>query len=40
MLPSSPGVKEAFIAQFVKQLRLKALALAKYVDAEPLVLKK
>ena len=31
-------MKESFIGQFLKQMKLKALALAKYVDAEPLVL--
>lgn len=37
LLPATPGVKESFTSQFLKQLKLKALALAKYVDAEPLV---
>lgn len=37
VLPATPGVKESFIGQFLKQMKLKALALAKYVDAEPLV---
>lgn len=35
MLPSTPGVKETFIGQFLKLLKLRALTLAKYVDAEP-----
>lgn len=38
VLPATPGVKESFIGQFLKQMKLKALALAKYVDAEPLVI--
>ena len=30
-------MKESFTSLFLKQLKLKALAIAKYVDAEPLV---
>ena len=37
MLPSTPGVKETLVGQTLKQLKLRALTLAKYVDAEPLV---
>lgn len=35
VLPSTAGVKETFVGQFLKQLKLRALTLAKYVDAEP-----
>ena len=38
MLPTIPGVRETFVGQFLKQLKLKALAVAKYLDAEPLVI--
>ena len=35
LLPVEEGVREAFIFQFLRYLKLKALALSKYVDAEP-----
>ena len=38
LLPVENGVREAFVVQFVHHLKLKALALSKYVDAEPLVM--
>ena len=35
LLPVEGGVREAFVFQFLHHLKLKALALSKYVDAAP-----
>ena len=35
LLPVDGGVREGFIFHFLHHLKLKALALSKYVDAEP-----
>ena len=35
LLPVEGGVREGFIFHFLHHLKLKALALSKYVDAEP-----
>ena len=35
LLPAEGGVREGFIFHFLHHLKLKALALSKYVDAEP-----
>jgi len=34
LLPAVGGVRESYIAQFTRLLKLRALALVKYVDAE------
>ena len=37
LLPPVGGAREAYIGQLLRMVKLKALALTKYVDAEPLV---
>jgi hypothetical protein len=35
LLPLHPGVRESFIYQYLRLLKLKSLAMSKYIDAEP-----